>query len=473
MNNIQMEIPFEWLRESLYFVTYYGDIYYGLIQFCPDVDDRFYIIQNSNLNTLKKLSKEEKTIQRYRELGWEITDPQIIKGTFPRFSEIGTDEGGTQLSRSGHQDWDKMFVFGAGASYSCVFGEDLISFEKSEYRPPLASSIFDKRFEAIIKKYPGVKQAIPEYIAKGKNFEIFFNDEWKDIRSTYNPAVLSKHINIQYYLQELFQKVSSETIQNFYRSNLYSILANKIQRYLSRKVGERIAFISFNHDTILEHYLEEAFRFRLDKMSNYFDWNTYQIMLFKPHGSSNWGWRLEESALEKLNSKSIPEYLFDNTIELSSINYEILGDVSKTVYRKAWGTEMEVNPNHLGKFTLNKNKIEIIPSNTKDAFFPAILMPYRYKEEFAMHYDHYYAMRWYVEHLQELYLIGCSGNDPIFNRMLNAHAHRLNKIIIVNPEFESVKSNLEKFIDIKKYEIVTIASFEDFVLTQLDSYLSH
>ena len=73
--------------------------------------------------------------------------------------------------------------------------------------PPVGYEIFNERYEDICVKYQAVKYSIPEFDLKGNNIEECLEQEWLTFRKSYNQMVTVRHINIQFYLQELFQKI--------------------------------------------------------------------------------------------------------------------------------------------------------------------------------------------------------------------------------------------------------------------------
>jgi hypothetical protein len=466
--NKNFNLPWEWRQQSQYFITYFGDIYYGLVDFCPGHDDCFFIIQNDNIRILQGLTKEERTLERYRQLGWEIRDRKVIVDTLPRDYQLGTSDGHQTLHGGGRQAWNKAFIFGAGASANCAFGDKIATLKSSSLRPPIGYEIFDERFEEIVGGYPGAKFSIADFEAKGNNIEVCFEEEWEALRYYKNPQIVSRHINIQFYLQELFREISNDITRKHYRKNCYGLFANRLQKYLASRPDERVACVSFNYDTILDHFLQEAFRQPYESIENYFDWHTHQALLFKPHGSWNWGWKFNKQMDGWNRKNTLSEFLYNEQYDLATIYYKLMGDIDQMVYDHAWGIEMSHSTNRLGRYTINKNMIELIASDPSADYFPALLMPYRDKDEFVMHYAHQFAMEIFFNEVKELYLIGWKGNEAVFNRLLKNHAHKLSKITIVNPEAEEVKKNLDNYLDISKCEIKYVKTFEEFVLVELD-----
>lgn len=450
-----------------YFITYFGDIYHGWVVRHPSNRDRFFILSKNQAQEFKNL--KQKTLDDYIRLAWEIRDDNVIIDTIPDGHKLGVISNPIDTTRVGRQEWKRMFVFGAGASAFCAFGGGLDKLRKATYRPPTGYEVFDENYESILDGYEGAKFSVSDFESKGKDIEGCLEDEWGEVRYYYNPQIIARHTNIQFYLQELFQKISDETVRKFYRNNLYALLANKLQKYTSKR-KERIAFVSFNYDTILDSFLANAFRMDLSQMKNYIDYNNKHALLFKPHGSCNWGWSFRDDRLAGMNG-SLPKYLYEQQFTPANIYYHLLGDFNEMIHENSWGIEKGCNAKGLGRYTVNKNLMEVIPQNTNKKYYPSLLLPYRDKDEFVMHYDHYHAMEWFMGDMEELYLIGWKGNEAVFNRMLKDQAPRLQKIVIVNPAEKinnEVTTNLAKHLDLKKYKIEVIDTFEEFVLKEMD-----
>lgn len=473
------QIPHEWrdyYNYPAYFITYYGDIYFGYLWECPGHNDRFYIVQNDKTRDVKNLKKEEQTPERYLRLGREIKDPQIVNyDPIPhnQNQKLGVNINFSSLTRTG-QRWKRMFVFGAGASAYCTFGAKAKTLRDSVLRPPTGYEIFDECYDEFCRKYPAVTASIPEFISKGNDIEACLEGEWQNIRNNYNPKIVARHVNLQYYLLELFQSISKEVTENHFRNNLYSLFANKLQKHLAKPTGEQVALVSFNYDTILDRFIEQLFSIRFSSTTDYINYTKNPFLLFKPHGSANWGWPFKTEKLIGLNG-NLPQYLYEQEFDLATIYYTLLGNINQMVVENSWGMELSMHKHRLGRFTLNKNKIEVIQPNGH--YYPALLLPYRDKDEFAMPYDHHNAMQVFMSEMEELYLIGWKGNEDVFNRLLKTHAHRLKKIVIASPsekKDQEVSKNLSQHLGkLKdKYEVVIVNDFEDFVLNQMDTLIA-
>jgi hypothetical protein len=472
----RIQIPPEWWdyqNNPAYFVTYYGDIYHGRIVEDARFPDRFFIISNNQAVDYRNLKQEERTIENYCRLGWEIRDPIMIKLAF-KAETLGVTAGSKDRTRYGNQTWKRMFVFGAGASANCVFGEELAGLKNSSMCPPLGPELFDKRFGEVLQFFKGASSSVSVFNDNGKDIEGSLEAEWDLIRNAYNPNVSIRHLNIQFYLYSLFSQISNHVIRFHSRDNLFGLFAHKLQKYLAGEPDERVALVSFNYDTILDHYIGDVFRHSFEQMDDYIDYNKRQVLLFKPHGSCNWGWPVTQRHHLRSTLGQFHEAVYEVGAEPWEINYSILGNMNEMVHKHAWGMEREVTENGLSRYTINKNRIEVISPNKE--FYPALLMPYRDKDEFVMHYDHHHALKWFTGQFEELYLIGWKGNERVFNNLLKDHGNRLQKIVIVNPneqENKEVSQSLSKFLDLNRYKVEVINTFEEFVRKEMDKILTN
>jgi hypothetical protein len=112
----------------------------------------------------------------------------------------------------------------------------------------------------------------------------------------------------------------------------------------------------------------------------------------------------------------------------------------------SWGLELMLNRNRNGKLTIDKSKLAHFDENNIGDFFPAILLPYRDKDEFTMPPAHYYQLDQYFSYIENLFVIGWKGNEELFNRVLNMRATKISRVIIVDPNPKAVEENLKEIL---------------------------
>ena len=443
-----------------YFVLYYGDVHFGSLWECVGYDQGFFIIPNYHLKEVQALTRDQINPENFRQLGVEIQDHRVIKEVLEDKTQFHHEP--VKSIHTQGQKFSRMFVFGAAASTFSVFGENRMRFRQEPYNPPTGFEVFDEKYQRFYEKYPAALQSISEFESKNKDIEGCLDDEWRAYKDRYSPDVVTRHINLQFYLQEMFLTISKEVISKEMRHSLYSLFCKKLTRQLNNDNSQVDVLVSFNYDTILDHYIEDFTR-QFERMNDYFDWQTRNIVLFKPHGSANWGWPFKQEKIDNMTRADLVKALFDQKAEPWEIYYNLLGEFSETVEYGSWGIE--------GKLSLNKNLIRIIREGEPDTAtaFPALLMPYRDKDEFVMPYQMQHALNTCFNAVNELFLIGWKGNEELFNRKMKEHAHNLKRIIIVNPDATAVKGNLEKAgFNLANYEVSIIPTFEDFVINHFE-----
>lgn len=460
------EVP----NKLAHFVTYFGEIYYGFPFFFPHYPDLFFIVQASKTNEMRALTPEEQTLEKLQTLGREIRDLDVIKDV--RLDQPGKNIPFKDLITHGEK-FKRMFVFGAAASTYCVFGDKDSAFRDAPLNPPTGIELFEEKYDAFIQHYPGAKNSISTFASKGYDIETCLQEEWNIYKSTYNRQLALRHINIQYYLRHLFQDISKEVVDKHWRNNLYSLFLDKLQKHLSFNKEERITLTTFNYDTILDQFVEQVFGQKFAYMGDYIDWAQNQVLLIKPHGSANWGWPLKEELLKRKPGETTANALYRQKAEPWQIYYNLIGDYSETIATNSWGAESFNDVHRRGRFTLNKQLIERLDETEDLPSFPALLVPYRDKDEFVMPYDHARALRNTMGEMEELYLIGWKGSEDLFNRKLKEQVGKLKKIVIVNPDAEAVKESLAPYLDLSKYQIECVYDFETFVLEKMDGYLGN
>jgi hypothetical protein len=460
------KIPHKWFysRFKLWrYITYWGDIFTGYLHECPSYEDGFFIIPSYHHNELQNLADDERTPEQYRKLGWEINDHRVIIESY-RIDTIPKQEFNTNhrshLSKSG-QEFKEMFVFGAGASANCCFKDHKVKYEQDQWRAPLGFEIFNERYEEICSQFEGVKLAIPEFELKNNTIEECLEADWSRYSKTFFPELTYRHINIQFYLQQLFQKITKHTMGNFYRMNLYQLFAKQLQDKTAKQSSYRPVVINFNYDTILDQFLDKTFRYVTNHIDDYIDWESRSVVHFKPHGSCNWGWKFPKEQITKLGN-DIPAKLYEQKVTPAALYYQILGEYRSMVNDYSYTYEKGHNP--VGKHSLDKLQIQVV--NDEPAY-PALLLPFKEKDEFVMPYHHKSALKFVLSDIERLFVIGWKGSEQLFLDELEK-AYRLKDVIIVNPDFETVKSNLESHIK-TNCTWTHIIDFEDFIKKEMIS----
>jgi hypothetical protein len=445
--------------------TIYGEVYVGEEVFEPAFPNHIILIQRSALKSYLEL--KEKTLEQIERFGWALP-----RNVIANHLKVDSTKHFDELRKKQGEEWQMtydrstMFIVGAGASANCISWNHSSDFKKSESRPPCGPELFDKRFERFYRKYPGVLQSLKDLQGEGSiDVESLFEEEWQEISQYGNEQVVARHINIQYYLQELLKHVSFATWNGYGTYNLYARLADRLQKLSCRNKNRKYAFVSFNQDTILEYFLKRYFNFELNCLRDYVNINNDPISIFKPHGSWNWGWRFGD---RETRSISMADWLFQNKINLHKIYYEMLGSYQEMVDWSSYGINYRHNENSISKFNVSKDNLSVIYPDNENMYFPALLMPYRDKDEFTMPSSHYWNLHHYLSHVETLIIIGWKGNERLFNQLLNKAATKIKRIIIADPYPKTIEDQLH-FLKERDAEIITYTGgFEEFIEKGLD-----
>ncbi|MBR4690267.1 MAG: hypothetical protein IKO90_07370 [Bacteroidales bacterium] len=438
--------------KKYYFFTYYGDVYYGIMVRDESVG-YYYIIPPHNIQEYRKGNNNDEDL--YKRIGWEIKDLNIIV----RISEeIQSDRSQIQCI-SITKPSKKLFVFGAGASAYC-------SLEKNDKddtavalrRLPQGNELFSEQICSSLFS-EGLQSVLPIYEAKGLDLESFLQLYFEKIRSRYDEISLRNLINIQFCVQENIRSITNDIQSSFSRYNVYALFISYIRDYLQDVQNQCVSIVSFNYDTLLEKSIEMECGKTFNCMSDYVS-SQNTIQLFKPHGSINWGWIATNKPSCISNQEEFLNYLYKEKNNLDTLYFEILGNAQRNIKEQSWGMEFEKQGK--GRFTINKEAITVLKYN--DIYYPSLLLPYSDKDDFIMPYSHQYAMRDTMRQIEELYLIGWKGNEDLFLRYLKK-CRKLQKLVIVNPDAETVLKNIAGFVNYEDLELCD--SFANFVIDKI------
>ncbi|MBI1267686.1 MAG: hypothetical protein GC193_09690 [Cryomorphaceae bacterium] len=427
---------------------------------CPNYTDGFFIIPNYHLEALRNLTDAEKTPKRFRELGHEIKDHRVVVEKYPvdpHSQEFNSSHGPT-ISKSG-QEFSDMFVFGAGASAFCCFGDHKERYENDQWRSPLGYDIFNERYDELCTQFDGVKQAIPEFELKNNNIEECLEADWNKYCNSYIPELTYRHINIQFYLQKLFQRISKHTVEKYYRKNLYQLFTGQIKTRISQEESYRPVIVNFNYDTILDQFLDQSFGYSTIQIDEYIDWHKRSFVHFKPHGSSNWGWKFPQEAISKLGN-NIPARLYRQKTIPAELFYSILGEKKNMVNHYSYG--FEKGNNTISKHSLDKLQIQVIEH---EFAYPALLLPFKDKDEFVMPYHHQTALGYVMSDVKRIFIIGWKGSEQLFLEKLK-NTINVKEVVIADPQFEVVKRNLAAYLP-ENVMYTDAKDFESFIKMEI------
>ncbi len=304
----------------------------------------------------------------------------------------------------------KLIILGAGASFDFSFDEKLLPVD----RPPLTNNLFNDEYDDILKLYPGANIFASEILQAG-NVETFFQEQWEIIRNHYDPDLLNKIINTQYYLQHLFNQISDKCSNN--KRNNYTTLISLISKYQVRS-GKQVLITSFNYDTLLEQSIESVLGYNYKSIDDYID-GKKKLLLFKPHGSCNWVRNFNDYKVnfnDKTN-KYFSENLYRQTTSYADIFKQLEADV-----------KIIKNP------PLTNN------DGQNPRFLPQLLIPFTDKDEFIMPKRHCTHLEHNLENIDEILIIGWKGTENAFKELLNSKiGEKKIKVTVANKNDKSIE----------------------------------
>jgi hypothetical protein len=314
----------------------------------------------------------------------------------------------------------KVVIVGAGASFDSI---DATGAKDHVWCPPIGKELFkySKEYNAILENYPGA-ESFRSAINQSRDIEEFF--QTKDDLSGLPGGANTKMqlINTQFYLQELFHKISSN-YTDFGTSN-YESLASLALDFHIKHSQEAIVFISFNYDTLLERALSKVWRVRFDKIDDYIDG---PVKVIKPHGSCNWFRYFNKS-------KSNP---------VSGIKQK---DLPKALYHD-FGNAIYVM-NSLSEQIIIKNEPIHNDVVNEASYVPQIIIPLQKKDPFICPGEHIDILSSVLKKASELLIIGWKGNERSFHQKLKNALGPI-PVTIVSKGDKQVISNLNDIIGLQ------------------------
>lgn len=394
------------------FYLYYDEIPLvgHLIQTNPSKEE-YRVLTNSDLITVR-----DKNIS-YDKLGTSVKLDSITKWSL-------YDNRNSSQYISNPISYDpailpkKMVIFGAGASHDFTYDSKV----KAEDKPPLTKDIFDDRYEIILSGYTPARNLSSSIIRHKDGIEDYFQKQWERMENHTDEILYRNLLNTQYYLYHLFRDVSQK---NSWRrkSNYYDI--SKLAREYAESKGECVLFVSFNYDTLIENSLSSACQYVHNTIDDYIDIKTRKILLFKPHGSCNWG------------RKFIKGFPSDKEIKQGMNNISLL---ARHIYEKK--LNMPALKDMIeDKITIHRyDGMQTGDIYSDKLFFPHLLLPYKDKDDFAMPSHHTALLKSYLSKIEEILIVGWKGTEAEFQKLLNNFiGHKKLKITVVTNTSEDIR----------------------------------
>ena len=276
-----------------------------------------------------------------------------------------------------------LVVFGAGASFDSV--PHLPAPDSEPRRPPLANDLFGNRaifVDAMVRfgacralvpnlRKPGV--AVEQELAKFQQQAETFPERYRQLA-----AVL-------YYLQFAVWECQRLWFELHRGITNYGTLLDAIERWRYER-NERVCFVTFNYDTMLEEAMTQVLRLPFPDLTSYVSRRDYTVI--KLHGSVNWSREVEGFAGKK--EPSVQELIDTaSTLQLSDR------------YRLMSGFPIAVD-------------------SDKTVVFPALSIPVAKKDELSCPLGHREALAKVIPEVTKVAAIGWRATEADFLQMLSA-----------------------------------------------------
>jgi hypothetical protein len=206
---------------------------------------------------------------------------------------------------------------------------------------------------------------------------------------------------IRYYLRLALWECQDRWREVHHGITNYATLLDEIERWRVEK-KEKVCFVTFNYDTMLEEAMAQVLRLGVRNMDSYFSWENYA--LFKLHGSVNWGRVVEGLVLEGGQPIRFYQHLIDT-----------------------------INPDNrsvTGRYHLCTLDMQSKP-DTDVVLYPALSIPVEKKDEFSCPLAHITALEASLPKVTKMITIGWRATEEEFLKRLLAS--RLTVAGIRNP----------------------------------------
>lgn len=280
-----------------------------------------------------------------------------------------------------------VVILGAGASYDS--DPDTPPDQAARSRPPLTKELFDRvRFGHILSEWEECTVLIPELRLAARRGAVEqrleeFRDEGQHAQHV-NHAVEA----LRYYLRSVIETECGAWYRALDRVTTYVELTRQLERWRAPR-NERITFITFNYDTLLEESIRVVFgEPRFHRMDGYL---APDYTVIKLHGSTDWRHPAQPS--------------FDEFYEQSWV---------KDLLRAPNGPD-HVLLRAIANFDVSP-RIVTVTEGSSDLLFsvPALAIPTVTKSDFECPQEHLSAMNDALNTMTKLVVIGWRGMETHF-----------------------------------------------------------
>jgi|SRR5579871_5532503 len=315
-----------------------------------------------------------------------------------------------------------MVILGAGASFDSAPSAPPANKQFDNIRMPLADSLFESRdwFSNIMNTYSMMIPIVPKLRAAGTSKTVEKVLEEYQAASRGDPAAHQQLVAVRFYLQHMIRECQDRwTSQVSYGITNYAALFDRIR--VLDGLREPVCLVTFNYDTMIESAL--AFSYPpIKEMSDYV--SGQQFKLFKLHGSTDWGRKINHSFLS--GPQSDKEFA------------EKIGRLTPPI--PLTGVYYRTTSHYEGDYPL----------------FPAIAIPVQTKLEsdFECPTDHLAYLKSFLPKITKILIIGWrAAEDHFFKMVSEAVKHRIRVMAVCGEtkEADATLDRLRKHIDLEGF----------------------
>jgi hypothetical protein len=297
-----------------------------------------------------------------------------------------------------------LVLIGAGASYD-------VSGQKG-FKLPMTKDLFSAEYQSDWEKFEGVN-ALYSDLVEIQNLELFFERQWKKLEANYNRELLAELINVQYYLQYFFLKKSIEGRQE--RLNYYTSLVRQMRDHPKpNEGGPKFVVVNFNYDTLFEDVLSSFLGYKFESLKDYDDFSR-NIIVFKPHGSSNWCRYVKTEFQHEFERVKKGDRLF---FPFHAANtYISKMDLAK--FSRILENRISIMSEAITEYSEKRNMSNMfIDLGSDRSFLPHLLIPFKSKDEFVIPRSQADRLELLLRFVESMYIFGWKGGEAKFLEML-------------------------------------------------------
>jgi hypothetical protein len=321
-----------------------------------------------------------------------------------------------------------LVILGAGASYDSAPSQPPNDGNYSNLadRPPLANELFGNRkyFGEVMNKYHRCIPIITRLRHNSDRSPVELELQALQASATAYPERHRQLAAVRYYLQDILWHCTENWLRWTQNISNHRTLVDDIRRW--QKPDEKVCFVTFNYDTLLEEALRYA-DYPFTELSAYI---ARDLMLVKLHGSVNWA-RIVNTPVDELLG-----------LERTDLAKQLIDRYQKLDISKQFVMVGEYPPS---------------PRNKK-AVFPALAIPVEAKLDFECPPEHIEALKAFIPEVRKILMIGWRATEQPFLDLLKRGLGQANPhIMVVNgatTEGEAAATNVRRSGIPARYTIV-------------------